>query len=91
MPEAHRVRRVPLVKVGHLAGEELHVGAAETDPLHVDDDLAGSRHRGRHLLHLALPRPGQDVRAHGACAHRSHYFLRQEPVPRRLDSRARFG
>ena len=29
-----------LVKVGHLTGEELQIGAADTDPLHVDDDLA---------------------------------------------------
>ena len=29
-----------LVKVGHLTGEELHIGAADTDSLHVDDDLA---------------------------------------------------
>jgi hypothetical protein len=79
MPEAHRIRRVPLVKVDHLAGEELHVSAADSDSLHVDNDLAGDRHRRRHLLHPALPRPGQDVRAHGACTHRSHYFVRQEP------------
>ena len=41
------------VKVGHLAGEELHVGAADADALHLDDDLARGRDRGRHLLHLA--------------------------------------
>ena len=44
-PEPHRVRGVALVQVGHLAGEELDVGAAHADPLDVDDDLARGRHR----------------------------------------------
>jgi hypothetical protein len=57
MPDAYRVGRVPLVKVGHIPGEELHMGAADADSLDVDDDLAGCRHRGRRLLHLALPGP----------------------------------
>ena len=73
--EPHRVRRVPLLQVGHLAGEELDVGAADADPFDVDDDLAGGRHRGRHLLHPALARRILNVRAHASCAHRSHYFL----------------
>ena len=38
--EPHRVGGVALVQIGHLAGEELHVGAAHADPLHVDDGLA---------------------------------------------------
>ena len=40
VPEAHRVVGVSLVQVGHLAGPELHVGAAHTDSVDVDDDLA---------------------------------------------------
>ena len=44
--EAHRVRRVALVEVGHLAGEELDVGAADADPFDVDDRLARRRRPG---------------------------------------------
>ena len=29
------------MEVSHLAGEELDIGAADTDPLDIDDDLAG--------------------------------------------------
>jgi hypothetical protein len=39
VPEAS-VSSVSLVQVGHLAGEELHIGAAHTDALDVDDHLA---------------------------------------------------
>ena len=46
VPEPHRVFGVALVQVGHLAGEELHVGAAHTDPLDVDHDLARRRRPG---------------------------------------------
>jgi hypothetical protein len=38
--DAHRVGRVSLVQVGHLAGEELHISAAHTDAVDVDDHLA---------------------------------------------------
>lgn len=40
VPEAHRAGSVSLVQVGHLAGEQLHIGAAPTDALDVDDHLA---------------------------------------------------
>src|SRR5215203_2645185 len=54
VPEADRIRRVAGVEIGHLAGEEFHVGAAETDPFYIDDDLTWRGNRGRHLLHRTL-------------------------------------
>ena len=72
VPEAHRVGRVPLVQVGHLAGEELHVGAADADPLDVDDDLAGLA-AGAGTSCTALPGPvrtnARIVRAHRGADH----------------------
>jgi hypothetical protein len=56
--------------------KNLHIGATDADPLHVDDNLAGGRHRSRHFLNLALPRPGQ-----ATCGHHSHYFVTGEPFP----------
>jgi hypothetical protein len=38
------------VQIGHLSLEELHVGATETDSLHVDDDRA-ARCEGRGRVH----------------------------------------
>jgi dihydroxy-acid dehydratase len=32
------------VQVRHVAGEQLHIGAADPDPAHLDHDLAGRRH-----------------------------------------------
>ena len=43
MTEAHRIGRMPGVEIGHLAGEELDVGAADSHPFDVDDDLARRR------------------------------------------------
>jgi hypothetical protein len=62
--QPHREARVPLVQVGHLAGEELHIGAAHPDPLDVDDHLPRSRLRGRYLLDRALQRSGEDEGPH---------------------------
>ena len=52
------------MQVGHLAGEELDVGAADPGPFDVDDDLTGDRVRDRHLLHGSLPRPGEHEGPH---------------------------
>ena len=41
------------MQVGHLAGEELDVGSADTDSLDVDDDLAGAGDRWPDVLDLA--------------------------------------
>jgi hypothetical protein len=46
---AHRVPGVALSQVGHLAGEELDVGAAHAGPLDVDHGLAGRGHRVRDI------------------------------------------
>ncbi len=51
MTEAHRIRRMPRVEIGHLAGEELDIGAADSNPIDVDDDLPRAGYRCRHVLH----------------------------------------
>ena len=56
MADPHREVRVPLMEVGHLAGVELDIGAADTGPLHVDDDLARCCGRRVDLLHARLVR-----------------------------------
>jgi hypothetical protein len=75
--EAHRKPRVTLVQVGHLTGEELDVGAADPDPLDVDDRLTRGRLRGRDLLHRALPRRGEHERPHDAGFLTDHELFRQ--------------
>ena len=57
------------LEIGHLAGEELDIRAADSHPFDVDDDLPRAGHRCRHLLHRTLFCRGQDVRAHGPGAH----------------------
>ena len=69
MTEAHWIGRMPGVEIGHLAGEELDVGAADSHPFDVDDDLASAGHRCRHVMYRTLFRRGQDVRTHGPGAH----------------------
>ena len=49
--QPHRVAGVALVQVGHLAGEELDVGAADADPLDVHHHLAGRSDRRCDVLH----------------------------------------
>jgi hypothetical protein len=60
---------MPRLEIGHLAGEELDIGAADSNPFDVDDDLPRARYRCQHFLHRALFRRGQDVRAHGPGVH----------------------
>ena len=62
--EAHRIVRVALVQVGHVAGEELRIGAADADTLHRGQYLAVSRRRGGDVLHATLAWPGQHIRLH---------------------------
>ena len=45
--DPHRVARLAGVQVGHVAGEELHVGAAHARAFDVDDDLARRSGSGR--------------------------------------------
>ena len=63
--EPHRVGGVALVQVGHLAGEELHVGAADADPRRRRRRPApAAGHRRRDLLDLGPPGAGDDEGAH---------------------------
>ena len=62
--EPQREVRVTLVQVGHLAGEELDVGAADADAMDVDDDLPGPRDRRLDLEHGRLVRCRDDERPH---------------------------
>ena len=62
--EPHRVRRVALVQVGHVAGEELDVGPAYAGPLDVHHHLAGCGHRWLDLGHGELARAGEYERSH---------------------------
>jgi hypothetical protein len=71
MTEAHRIGRMPRVEIGHLAGEELNIGAADSNPFDMDDDLARAGRRCRHILHRTLFRRSQDIRAHDPGAHRT--------------------
>ena len=48
--EPHRVGRMPLVQVGHLAGEELDVGAAHAHALDFHDHLSRPGDGRRDLL-----------------------------------------
>ena len=52
------------MEIGHLAREELDVGAADAGSLDVDDDLAGRRHRASDLLDPGRPGPGDHERPH---------------------------
>ena len=52
------------VQVAHLAGEELHVGATDPDPVDVDHHLAGAGHRWIDVGHGGLVGSGQDEGAH---------------------------
>ena len=65
MTEAHRELGLAVVQVGHLAGEELHVGATDTDPLDVDHHLPRRGGRRSDVLHLVLSGRGDDE-----CSHR---------------------
>ncbi|GAA2070683.1 hypothetical protein GCM10009780_01940 [Actinomadura alba] len=58
-----------VAQIGHLAGEELDVGAADTDTVHVDDDLAGFGDRHRDPLDATPARAVQDERPHRIRAH----------------------
>jgi hypothetical protein len=66
VPDADRVGRLTGVQVGHLAGEELRVGAAHPAPLDVDDDLARPGDRRRHVAYLGTPGTGDDEGTHPA-------------------------
>src|SRR6266536_2947598 len=60
----HRIFRVALVQVGHLAGEELDIGPADAGQLDVDDGLAGSGRGARDVRDDGLPRAGDDESSH---------------------------
>ena len=61
--------RVPLIDVGHLAGVELDVGAADADPLDVDEQLARGAATGSGTSSTAAcARCGDDERAHQLAA-----------------------
>ena len=62
--EADREVRVALIDVGHLAGVELDVGAADADPLDLDEQFTGGGDRVGHVEHRRLARCGDDERAH---------------------------
>jgi hypothetical protein len=51
--EAQRKVSVTVVEIGHLTREELNVGAAKSDALHVDDHEPTRRRRSGNLHHLA--------------------------------------
>ena len=53
--EPHRERGLAVVQIAHLAGEELDVGAADPDPLHVDHHLTGGGDRRRHFAARRTP------------------------------------
>ncbi len=64
VPEPHRVRRVALMQVGHVAGEELNVGPAYPGPLDVHHHLAGRGYRRLDLGHGEVARAGEYERSH---------------------------
>jgi hypothetical protein len=45
-----------LVEVGHLAGEQLDVGAADPNPFHLDHDLTRAGHRRVDVIDSGIPR-----------------------------------
>ena len=53
-----------LVEIGHLAGPELDVGAADTNPVDVDDDLPGAGDGIRDLLDRTQVRRGDHEGLH---------------------------
>ena len=55
---------MPLLDVGHLAGVELDVGAADADPIDLDEQLSRGGDRIGHVAHRRLARRGDDERAH---------------------------
>jgi hypothetical protein len=69
--DADRVGGLAAVQVGHRAGEELRVRAADPGALDVDDDLARAWFGGCHVLDLGLARAGDDEGAHAHLATRS--------------------
>jgi len=58
--QSHWVMRVPFFEVGHLAGEELDVGATETHSCHVDDGFARSGSGCGHVFDGVLVRSTED-------------------------------
>ena len=62
--EPHRELGLAVVQVGHLAGEELDVGATDADPVDVDHDLARGGRRRRDVLRPRLSGRGHDERPH---------------------------
>ncbi len=57
---------VALFEVGHVAGEELDVGAADADAFDVHDDLSRDRDRLRDIFHRTPVGAAEDVGAHGS-------------------------
>jgi len=59
-----RVFSLTRVQVGHLAGVELDVGAADAHPLDVDDAFVRPGFRAGDLAHLRSAGSGDDERTH---------------------------
>ena len=57
-----------LLDVGHLAGVQLDVGAADPHPLDFHEQLARRGDRIGHFLHRGLAGGGDDERAHHAAS-----------------------
>jgi hypothetical protein len=66
VPDPQRVGGLAGVQVGHRAGEELDVGAAEPGALDIDDDLARACLGRVDVMHPGFARSGDDERAHAS-------------------------
>lgn len=65
MTDPDRIRGVAVAQIAHLAGVELDVGAADTHPLDVHDDLTGPGDGWFDVLDRATARPGDDESTQG--------------------------
>ena len=62
--EAHRETRVTVVQVGHVAPEEIDVGATHANPLDINDDRPRLGNGGCHFADLDRKGCGDDKGAH---------------------------
>ncbi len=58
MPDPHWKLGETLVQVSHLAGEEFYIGAADTDPFDIDEDLTRQCDGRGEVLNFELLRSG---------------------------------